>query len=123
NVVSCCAQHCSAAQDDFKFQMSALQECLLENDLLIDLYSKYNCEGNWIERHWADDKRDVRANSSTSNCSGEGISGQPTSTFIRRYFKRCKRYIEAYNLGMDGWAADEEVKKFTHRTYTSRRRL
>lgn len=119
----CCAQHCLALQDDFKFQRSALQEVLLRHSLLFDLYPKFHCECNWIERYWADLKREVRRRCDYSfsglkqhlpiALDNASPPGQPP-TKIRRYFKRCMRYIEAHGKGMDAWAADEEVKKIHH---------
>jgi hypothetical protein len=45
-------------------------------------------------------------------------------TKIRRYFKRCMRYIEAYNQGMDAEGAySAVVGKFVERTEGSHRRL
>lgn len=111
----CCVQHCLSLQVDFTFQRSASQKTLLRHKLLFDLYPKFHCEYNRIERYSAD----VRKN---WDCSFEGLekqvpialdhacpSGKPP-TNIRRNYKRCFRYIEAYDRGMDAWAADEEVK-------------
>lgn len=60
--LTCCARHCLASQEDFRYQRSGHHETLLNHRLMFDLYSKFHCECNWIERYWADVKREVRAN-------------------------------------------------------------
>ncbi|KAG0184071.1 hypothetical protein DFQ28_000188, partial [Apophysomyces sp. BC1034] len=81
-------------------------------------------------RYWADAKRDVRKH---CDYTYKGLqerlpialdNASPPGNIpvkIRKYYSRCIRYIEAYKVGMDAWAADEEVTEFTTRKSTSHR--
>jgi hypothetical protein len=129
----CCAQHCLANQPDFKAQQSALHEILYLYRYILEFYPKFHCECNWIERYWADVKRDVR-----SNCdyTFAGLKNRlpialdaaspddQIPTKIRRYYHRCWRYIEAYRNGKNADGAyDEVVGGFVSRVESSHRRL
>lgn len=115
--LTCCATHCLATHSDFLFQRSALQETLQRAKHLHDLYPKFHCECNWIERYWADVKRDVRANydytfkglQQALPLALDRASPEGNPTTIRRYYQRCKHYIEAYAQGLDAWDAENQV--------------
>ena len=129
----CCALHCLESQPDFKAQRSSLQEVLDTSKYIIEFYPKFHCQCNWLERYWAEVKRDVRA---TCDYSFSGLKERlplaldnacppdQTPTRIRRYFTRCYRYIDAYRRGIDGDSAyDEVVRKFVTRVEKAHRRL
>jgi hypothetical protein len=138
NPPECCAHHCLADQADFKRQKSALQETLdqypvNQHRMILEFYPKFHCECNWIERFWSDVKRDVRSNCDYTFAGlkehlpvalDNASPADEIPTRIRRYYKRCWKYIEAYSNGKDANGAYEEVvKKFVNRVETSHRRL
>jgi hypothetical protein len=128
----CCAVHLLQNQPDFKYQQSTIAEIVEKEGHFFELYPKFHCECNWIERYWSDAKREARTNCDYSfkslrdnlesyldNC----CPPNQTPTKIRRYFKRCYRYIDAYSKGHDIVKATELVKQFSSRVYTSHRRV
>jgi hypothetical protein len=132
NPPECCAYHCLANQPDFRNQKSALKETLDNHGMILEFYPKFHCECIWIERYWADVKRDVRANCDYTSGLKEGLPlaldraspANQVPTRIRRYYRRCWRYIEAYSKGMDADGAyNQVVKKFVNRVEKSHRRL
>ena len=52
----CCAVHILQDEPDFKAQKSALHEVLHAAGHIYELYPKFHCETNWIERYWGQAK-------------------------------------------------------------------
>ena len=48
----CCAKHLLASQPDFHQQKTALCETVENAGHIFELYPKYHCKCNWIERYW-----------------------------------------------------------------------
>lgn len=138
---TCCPFHMLEAQPDFKEQKSKLQEAIESAGHICMFYPKYHCETNWIERYWGGAKAISRRECDYSFASlrnnlpdfldrispppvelEDGSVIQPTPTKIRRFYKRCWRYIEAYSQMKDGKETHELVSKFTSRRFLSHRR-
>ncbi|OAD80600.1 hypothetical protein PHYBLDRAFT_161239 [Phycomyces blakesleeanus NRRL 1555(-)] len=128
----CCARHLLASQPDFSGQKTAIQEVVEEAGHIFELYPKFHCECNWIERYWGAAKRVTRLNCDYSFKSLEknlpsfldsasSVAGSPS--MIRRFYKKTWRYIEAYSKFLDAKDADAEVKKFTSRISKSHRSI
>lgn len=58
----CCARQLLGSQPDFLAQKSALAEVVEGAGHIIELYPKFHCECNWIERYWGAVKREARLN-------------------------------------------------------------
>ncbi|OAD79486.1 hypothetical protein PHYBLDRAFT_58534 [Phycomyces blakesleeanus NRRL 1555(-)] len=56
----CCAHHFLASQPDFMSQKTALHEAVKVSGHIFELYPKFYCECNWIERYWGTAKREAR---------------------------------------------------------------
>ncbi|OAD72392.1 hypothetical protein PHYBLDRAFT_169524 [Phycomyces blakesleeanus NRRL 1555(-)] len=128
----CCARHLLASQPDFSEQKTAIQEVVEEAGHIFELYPKFHCECNWIERYWGAAKRVARLNCDYSFKSLEKnlpsfldsaspVAGSPS--IIRRFYKKTWRYIEAYSKFLDAKDADAEMKKFTSRISKSHRSI
>jgi len=57
----CCARKLLSTQPDFIEQRSAIQEVVEKNGHIFDMYPKFHCELNFIERIWGEAKRTTRA--------------------------------------------------------------
>lgn len=118
----CCARRLLASQPDFLEQKTALEEVVTRSGNIFDLYPKYHCEINFIERIWGYSKRRTRAECDYSFASlkkkvPESLNAVPLSS-VRKFWRKSIRYIEAYKRGLGGLAAEWAVKK-----YKSHRRL
>jgi hypothetical protein len=119
----CCARHVMSEQPDFQEQRSLLQETVENEGMKFELYPKFHCECNWIERVWAEAKRLAREQCDYSFASLNervpGILSSITPERCKRYEGRAWRFIEAYAKGADvriaNWAVNQK--------YTSHRRL
>lgn len=47
-------------QEDFVKQKSALEETVTSAGHIFELYPKYHCECNWIERYWGAEEKEAR---------------------------------------------------------------
>lgn len=124
----CCARHFLASQEDFKNQKSALQEATEHAGHIFELYPKYHCECNWIERYWGSAKRIARLNcdytfKSLENNVGAFLDEAGNIEHIRRSFRRCMEYIEAYSMQKNGEEVALDLKKFVNKTFQSHRRI
>lgn len=110
------------SQPDFKAQKSILAEAIENSGHLFELYPRYHCECNPIERFWGASKKIARQNCDyTFKSLKENINsfldsvcppGEPPLQ-IRRYFNKSFRYIEAYSSDNDGTEAFAIVKEFS----------
>ena len=119
---TCCALHCMASQPDFRAQKSILEETILQAGHICLFLPKYHCELNPIESYWGASKRYARANCDYSftgleKCVPKSLESVSLSC-IRKFFRRCTHFIEAYNAG-----CDYELAKFAHKKYKSHRRI
>jgi hypothetical protein len=128
----CCARHLLASQPDFVQQKTAICEAIEKAGHIFELYPKFHCECNWIERYWGAAKRVARLECDYSFKSLQQqlprfldtISPtQGTPTMIRRFYKRAWRFVEAYSQDLSVQEAAAQVHKFSARQYKSHRRI
>lgn len=118
-------------QDDFKNQKSALEETVTSAGHIFELYPKYHCECNWIERYWGAAKKEARRECDYSfksldkniNAFLDSVcpAGE-TPSKIRRYFHKSFSYIEAYSQDKNADEAFAIVQKFS-KIHKSHRKL
>lgn len=110
------ARNLMEAQPDFQEQKSSLATVVEEAQHIADCYPKYHCELNFIERVWGEAKGIVR-----KDClfNFPKMKDQVSTTIksislehIRRYYRRCFRYLDAYSKGMTGSVVEWAVKKY-----------
>jgi hypothetical protein len=107
---------------------TALQEVVEDAGHIFELYPKYHCECNWIEMYWGGAKRNARLNCDYTFKSLEAnidsfLDNAGDITKIRRYYKRCMNYIEAYGKCKDGCEVAKDVLEFVQKTYLSHRKV
>ena len=128
----CCARHMLGAQSDFLEQRTAIHEAVEKAGHIFELYPKFHCECNWIERYWGAAKRIARVNCDYSfkNLKAnlpmflDQVSPtNSTPTMIRRFYDRSWRYIAAYAEKLPADQAAQTVEKFSARKYRSHRRI
>ncbi|ETV63894.1 hypothetical protein H257_19173 [Aphanomyces astaci] len=119
DVRMCCARHCKASQKDFRAQLSLLEETIISAGHICAFLPKYHCKLNPIESFWG------APSATRSHCdySFEGLKTcVPQSldfvplTSIRKVFRRCAHFIEAYSFEYD-----YELTRFAHTKYKSHR--
>jgi hypothetical protein len=109
-----------SAQPDFQEQQSALEEVVREKQDIFEMYPKFHCECNFIERYWGAVKRVARER---CDYSFAGLKERLPSFLdsvslvaIRKYSRKSWRYIDAYHKGLAGTEAEKAVKKYrSHR--------
>jgi hypothetical protein len=119
---NCCAVHLLGSQPDFVEQRSILAEAIESKGHIFELYPRYHCECNPIERFWGASKKIARQNcnynfkSLDNNINSFLDSVCPLGEAplqIRRYFNKSFRYIEAYSKGNNATQALSIVKEFS----------
>ncbi|KAI9329049.1 hypothetical protein BD770DRAFT_454675 [Pilaira anomala] len=127
----CCGVHLLGFQQDFLEQRSILQEKIENAGHLFELYPRFHCECNWIERYWGAAKKIARQNCSYNFKSLQKnlnpfldsvCDPKEEPLLIRRFFNKSFRYIEAYSQEKDAETAFEIVKQFS-KTQKSHRKL
>lgn len=124
----CCLRHIAARQPDFYGQTTALQEAVANSGHLMELYPKFHCETNWIERYWSACKRVARRECTYSfRDLKENLEDYMNSipvTEIRNYYNHCWNYIEEYAEDDNGHAMEKRItQRFRDTVSTSHRRL
>ena len=104
------------SQPDFKSQKSLLEEICANNHMIFELYPKYHCECNWIERVWAEMKKIAREECDYSFKSLQNrIKDLPKRIPIQHiihYEQRAWKFIEMYSRGLDIRRAEWTTKKY-----------
>jgi len=116
----CCARKLLSTQPDFIEQRSAIQEVVEKNGHIFDMYPKFHCELNFIERIWGEAKRTTRAECEYSFASLKDRVPQILKNVpiihIRKYSRKSQRYLHAYSKGLTGKVAEWVVKRYkSHR--------
>lgn len=108
-----------------------LEEIVVDNGFIFELYPKYHCECNWIERYWGAAKKEARRECDYSfqslnnniNSFLDSVSPENEEPLkIRRYFNKSFAYINAYNQGHNVEQTFEIVKQFS-KIHKSHRKL
>ena len=103
-------------QPDFSEQRSLLEEAVIEAGHILEQYPKFHCECNSIERYWGFVKRETRQ--SCSYNYADLLRKVPETlvsvsvTIIRKFAHKSWRYMDAYDKGLEGRAAEWAVNKF-----------
>ena len=127
----CCAVHLLGSQPDFLEQRSILAEAIEKEGHIFELYPRYHCECNPIERFWGASKKVARRNcdysfhSLNKNINSFLDSVTPVGEAplqVRRYFNKSFRYIRAYSNDSDIVVAFAIVKQFS-KSQKSHRKL
>lgn len=101
-------------------QKTAIAMEVEKNDHIVELYPKYHCECNFIERYWGAAKRVARQQcdySFKSLCERvPRILDEVPLRQIRRFSRKAWRYIKSYADGLDAADAERAQKQFkSHR--------
>ena len=109
--------------DDFKHEKTALEHYMQDQGQRAIYLPKFHCELNPIERVWGEAKRYTRSHCDYSFPGLErtvvpALESVKVST-IRKYFRKCREYMEAYR---EGNAGGNQVEKAVQR-YKSHRRV
>jgi len=97
---------------DFKYEKTSLEHFMTEKGHRSYYIPKFHCELNPIERVWGEAKRYTRANCDYSFPGLErtvplGLASVEVCT-IRKYFRKCREYMQAYR---DGKVGGDDVEK------------
>ena len=117
---SCCGLHALASQPDFLEQKTAIAMEVEKRGHIFELYPKYHCECNFIERYWGSAKRTARQQcdySYKSLCTRvPKILDEVPLPHIKRFSEKAWRYITSYAEGLDAAGAERAQKQFkSHR--------
>jgi len=117
---ACCATHILSKQHDFLNQKNAIHEAVEDRNHKFELYPKYHCECNFIERYWGAAKRMAREQCDYTFASLQKkvpqILDEIPLSMIRKFSRKAWRYIDAYHKGLNGMEAEKSVKKYkSHR--------
>ena len=118
----CCLLHIMASQPDFMEQTSMLQEVFSHTNHVCEFFPKYHCELNPIECYWGSLKVYTRANCdytwpALQQTVPKSFDSVPLPR-IKRYFRRCWHYMQAYQQGTSIVMAE-----YAHKRYKSHRRI
>lgn len=124
---NCCAKRILNLQPDFQEQKSLVQESIEAAGHLCIFLPKFHCELNFIEFFWGSVKRYLRNNcdytfTTLQENLPQALASVPIES-IRKWEHRMKRWMEAYRNGLGAKEAQEKVKEFSSRLYTSHRRV
>jgi len=114
------ARKIMSQQPDFLVQKGRLEEVIVAAGHQVIFYPKFHCELNYIENFWGAAKKFSRLH---CDYSWTGLQrtvplslASVSLTIIRRYARKAFRYIDIYQKGLTGQAAEFAVKKYrSHR--------
>ncbi|GBC50571.2 uncharacterized protein OCT59_001487 [Rhizophagus irregularis] len=117
---SCCARRVISLEPDFLAQKGAIEELIENARHKCIFFPKFYCKLNFIERYWGAAKRYSREN---CDYSWEGLQkmvpeslDSVTLITIRKFSRKCWRYMDLYRKGIDGKLVEYAVKKYkSHR--------
>ncbi|KAI8138818.1 hypothetical protein BJV82DRAFT_522793, partial [Fennellomyces sp. T-0311] len=112
---------------DFKAQKSALQELVVKSHHKFELYPKFHCEMNFIERFWGRAKREARMQCDYSFTSLErrlpSILDSVPLPMIQRFASKAWAYMEFYAEGTIVGPEHDKLLKKLQKQYISHRRV
>ena len=108
---------------DFKYEKTSLEHLMSEKGHRCYYLPKFHCELNPIERVWGEAKRYTRAHCDYSFPGLErtvpiGLASVDVN-IIRKYFRKCREYMQAYR---DGKVGGDEIENAV-KLYKSHRRI
>jgi hypothetical protein len=108
---------------DFKYEKTAVEYLLQSKGHRALFLPKFHCELNPIERIWGEAKRYTRSHCDYSFPGLEraiipALESVRLDT-IRKYFRKCREYMDAYKQGKAGGAEVEQAVQL----YKSHRRV
>lgn len=113
--------------DDFANQKPWLEEICNASSHLIAYFPKFHPELNWIERYWSNAKAFAR---SQCDYTFERLKvvvpqalDQVNVVTMRRFARKCFRYMDAYRLENNGAALTLKQVEWTVKKYKSHRRI
>ena len=117
---SYCTCQVISLKSDFFIQKEVIEELIEKADYKYIFYPKFYCELNFIERYWRAYKRYIWEN---CNYSWNGLQQVvPKSldsvplVMIRKFVRKCWRYMDTYKKDISGKLAEYTVKKYkSHR--------
>ncbi|OAD79332.1 hypothetical protein PHYBLDRAFT_58381 [Phycomyces blakesleeanus NRRL 1555(-)] len=124
----CCAHHFLAAQPDFNEQKTVICEVVEANDHIFEMYLKFHCKCNWIERYWGAAKDLARKESdytfkSLKVNADSYLDRAGELAKVCRFYNKSWCFIEAYSQNCTGDDAYEKVKQYSARVCASHRKV
>ncbi|CAG8592266.1 19197_t:CDS:1 [Cetraspora pellucida] len=97
-------------QPDFLEQRSLLEEAVINARHIFECYPKFHCECNFIKRYWGFTKQEARRLCNYNykdlvNFVPEVLKSVAVTT-IRKFSYKSWRYMDAYDKGLKGVAAE-----------------
>ena len=104
-----------SGHNDFKYEKTALEHLMADQGQRCYYIPKFHCELNPIERVWGAAKQYTRCHCDYSFPGLEqivpiGLASVELNT-IRKYFRKCREYMQAYRDGKTGGADVEKAIK------------
>jgi hypothetical protein len=121
DALDCCARTLLESQEDFCSQKNWIQETVEANGHIFILFSKFHPEFNFIEMYWAEAKRITRVKCDYTFAGLKQTVPEVLESIelvkIRRFSRKCDRYMSCYRLGMPPKLAEFACRKFkSHRS-------
>ncbi len=114
--ISCCSCQVISLESDFLAQKSVIEELIENTRHKCIFFPKFYYELNFIERYWGVAKRHLREN---CNYSWKGLQQMVPKSLefvplitIRKFLRKCWRYMYLYKKGLSGRLVEYAVKKY-----------
>ncbi|OAX33306.1 hypothetical protein K503DRAFT_664982, partial [Rhizopogon vinicolor AM-OR11-026] len=102
-------------QDNFRCQLSMLEQLIKDTGHECIFLPKFHCELNPIEMYWGWCKyryrQIMKANFTAAKKAAVEVLDSCPVEVIRRFINRSYRFMSAYRLGLTGKAAEWAVRK------------